>query len=102
MVQTRPRGAGLARGSDAAGGRAWGRVLLFSVAAVSVRLDAGTLLPASSTDGSGVGLLLQSVGRRDICSVGGRSGPGPGGAQDEGQDQHFDSDGEAVEEGPVQ
>src|SRR6187455_1451590 len=59
-------------------------------------------VPSSSTDGSGVGLVLQSVGRRDICSVGVRSGPRPGGAQDEGQDQHFDSDGEAVEEGPVQ
>src|SRR5687768_9495390 len=27
--------------------------------------------------------------------------PGPGGAQDEGQEQHLDSDGEAVEESPV-
>src|SRR4029450_3776627 len=29
------------------------------------------------------------------------TGPGPGGAQDEGQDQHLDSDVEAVVQGPV-
>src|SRR3954452_17125806 len=31
----------------------------------------------------------------------GAAWPGPGGAQDDGQEQHLESDGEAVEEGPV-
>ncbi len=45
--------------------------------------------------------LVRLVDRRDIGCDEGRSGPRPGFVEDECEDGYFESDGEAVEVGPL-
>src|SRR3954469_19914071 len=71
-----------------------------------VTVPAGGASEGWSTPGRESGLLRRA--ERLVVEAGcrgrrrcGAAGPGPGGAQDEGQEQHLESDGEAEEPGPV-